>query len=98
MTVMSLRLSDRELRMIQGVSRAEAKERSAVVRELLAEGWQFHLLQQYRRRQLSLGRLAKALNQSLSETIELLSEFGQPAPIGYEEYLQGQQTAAKLFR
>ncbi len=96
MTVMSLRLTDRELRMIQGLSRAESKERSKVVRELLEEGWMFHMLRLYREGKLSLGRLAKYLNRSLSETIDLLSEFGQPAPIDYEDYLKGRKTAAGL--
>lgn len=96
MTVMSLRLTDRELRMIQGLSRAESKERSKVVRELLEEGWMFHMLRLYREGTLSLGRLAKRLNRSLSETIDLLSEFGQPAPIDYEDYLKGRKTATGL--
>ena len=96
MTVMSLRLSDRELRIIQSLSKTESKERSKVVRELLEEGWVFHMLRRYREGKLSLGHLAKTLRRSLSETIDLLSEFGQPAPIDYEEYLAGRKTAARL--
>ena len=97
MTVMSLRLSDREFQMIQNLSRASGRERSAVARELLEEGWVFHMLQLYREGKLSLGRLAKSLGKSLSETIDFLSEFGQTAPIDYEDYLQGRKTAAKLL-
>ena len=96
MTVMSLRLTDRELHMIQNLSKMESKERSKVVRELLEEGWIFHMLRQYREGKLSLGRLAKTLKKYLSETIDLLSEFGQPAPIDYEDYLQGRKTAAAV--
>ena len=96
MTVMSLRLSDRELRMIQNLSKTESKERSKMVRELLEEGWMFHMFRRYREGKLSLGRLARTLGKSLSETIDLLSEFGQPAPIDYEDYLQGRKAAAAL--
>lgn len=96
MTVMSLRLSDRELRMIQSLSKAESKERSKVVRELLEEGWLFHMLRRYRDGKLSLGRLAKTLRKSLGETIDLLSDFGQPAPIDYEDYLRGLKIAETL--
>ncbi len=96
MTVMSLRLSDRELRMIRNLSKTESKERSKVVRELLEEGWMFHMFRRYKEGKLSLGRLSKTLGKSLSETIELLSEFGQPAPIDYEDYLRGHKTAAAL--
>ena len=97
MTVMSLRLSDRELQMIREVSRSESKERSQVVRELLAEGWMFHMFRLYREGKLSLGRLTKALGKSMSETIDLLSEFGQTASIDYEDYLQGFKALKKLW-
>ena len=97
MTVVSLRLSERELRMIRQLSRAESKERSQMVRQLLEEGRTFHLLRLYREGQLSLGRFAKQLGQSLGETLDLLGEFGQTAPIDYGEYLEGRKTAARLF-
>ncbi|MBI3330823.1 MAG: hypothetical protein HYZ96_01775 [Candidatus Omnitrophica bacterium] len=97
MTVMSLRLSERELRMIRQLSRAESKERSQVVRQLLEEGHMFHLLRLYREGKLSLGRFAKQLGKSLGETLDILSEFGQTAPIDYEDYLEGQKTASQLF-
>ncbi|OGX39763.1 MAG: hypothetical protein A3C53_05335 [Omnitrophica WOR_2 bacterium RIFCSPHIGHO2_02_FULL_68_15] len=97
MTVMSLRLSDRELRLIQQLSRAESKERSQMVRELLEEGRVFHLLRLYREGALSLGRLAAQLSKSLGETLDLLSEFGQTAPVDYGDYLQGRKTAGRLF-
>lgn len=96
MTVMSLRLSDREYRMIQDLSRALGKERSVVARELLEGGWLFHMLRLYREGKLSLGKLAKSMGKSLSETIDFLSEFGQPAPIDYDDYLQGRETADRL--
>ena len=98
MTVMSLRLSDREMRMIRELSRSETKERSKVVRELLEEGWMFHMFRQYRDGKLSLGRLSRSLGRSLSETIDVLAEFGQTAPIEYEDYLQGKKAAESLFK
>lgn len=97
MTVVSLRLSERELRMIRQLSHVESKERSQMVRELLGEGWTFHLLRLYREGKLSLGRLARQLGKSLGETLDLLGEFGQTAPIDYGDYLEGRKTAARLF-
>ncbi len=97
MTVMSLRLSDHELKKIRDLSRSEAKERSQVVRELLAEGWMFHMFRFYRDGKISLGRLAKSLGKTISETIDLLAEFGQTAPIDYEDYLRSEKTAKELF-
>ena len=68
-----------------------------MVRELLEEGRVFHLLRLYRQGLLSLGRLAKQLGKSLGETLDLLGEFGQTAPIDYGDYLEGRKTAARLF-
>ena len=97
MTVMSLRLGDRAMKIIREISRREERDRSTVVRELIEEGWMLHLLRLYRERKISLGGLSRSLDRSLSETLDLLSEFGQTAPIEYEDYLQGQKTAAKLI-
>ena len=97
MTVVSLRLSERELRMIRQLSQAESKERSQMVRQLLEEGHMFHLLRLYREGKLSLGRFAKQLGKSLGETLDLLGEFGQTAPMDYGDYLEGRKTAARLF-
>jgi predicted HTH domain antitoxin len=97
MTVMSLRLGDRAMKIIREMSRMEERDRSAVVRELIEEGWLLHLFRLYREKKVSLGGLSKSLGRSLSETLDLLSEFGQTAPIEYEDYLQGQKTAAKLI-
>lgn len=83
--------------MIRQLGQAESKERSQMVRELLEEGRMFHLFRLYRSGKLSLGRLAKQLNKSVGEALDLLTEFGQTAPIDYGDYLEGQKAAAKLF-
>ena len=54
------------------------------------------MFRRYREGKLSLGHLSRTLGKSLSETIDLLSEFGQPAPIDYEDYFRGHKTAAVL--
>lgn len=91
MTVMSLRLRERELRMIQQLSQTESKERSQMVRKLLEEGRTFHLFRLYRDGKLSFGRLARQLNKSLGETLDLLAEFGQTVSIDYGDYLEGKK-------
>jgi predicted HTH domain antitoxin len=61
------------------------------------QGWLLHLLRLYREKKISLGGLSKSLGRSLSETLDLLSEFGQTAPIEYEDYLKGGKTASGLI-
>ncbi len=89
MGVISLRLENSELKRIDDLSSEENKGRSTVARELIQQGWQFRMLKQYRDGKLSLTSLAKNLDISVSETIDMLAEFGIEAPVEYEDYLKG---------
>lgn len=46
-------------------------------------------LNRFKEGKLSLGGLAKKLDISISETIDLLAELGIEAPIEFEDYLKG---------
>jgi len=46
---------------------------------------------------LALGTVAKSLNCSLSEALDLLAEFGVRAPIDYDDYLAGYRSLKKVF-
>lgn len=89
MSVISLRLKDRDLERIDELSRLEHKDRSTTARELLEYGWEFLMLRYYKEGKLSLEGLAKKLNMSISETIDQLAELGIEAPIEFEDYLKG---------
>ncbi len=89
MRVISVRLENSELKRIDQLSNQEHKGRSAVARELIQQGWQFRMLKQYRDGKLSLGGLAKSLDLTVGETIDLLAELGIESPIEHEDYLKG---------
>jgi hypothetical protein len=95
MGVISLRLENSELKRIDDVSSEEHKGRSAVARELIQQGWQFRMLKQYRDGKLSLGGLAKSLDLTVGDTIDMLAELGIESPIEYEDYLKGFEVLAK---
>lgn len=94
MGVISVRLKNSELKHIDDLSSREHKDRSSVARELMQHGWHFLMLKQYREGRLSLAGLAKKLELSLSEAIDLLADFGIEAPIEYEDYLKGFEVLA----
>ena len=98
MSVMSVRLTNEDVKRLQAVAEQEHKERSAVVRELLREGLKYKMLLTYREGAVSLSQVSRTLGLSLSETIDLLASFGIPAPISYDDYLQGMATARKAIR
>jgi predicted HTH domain antitoxin len=89
MSVISLRLKDRELKRINELSRMAHKDKSTIARELIEYGWEFLMIKLYREGKMSLGTLSSKLELSVSETIDLLAEFGVESPIDYEDYLKG---------
>jgi hypothetical protein len=89
MSVISLRLKDREIKRISELSKMEHKDKSTIARELIEYGWEFLMLKLYREGKLSLSALAEKLELSVSEAIDLLAEFGIESPIDYNDYLKG---------
>ncbi|MBI4524637.1 MAG: hypothetical protein HY695_12585 [Deltaproteobacteria bacterium] len=98
MPVMSVRLSERELKILKTLAEEEDKERSSVARELLMDGLKYKMLLAYKEGKVSLARLSKTLGMSLSEAVDFLSLFGIHSPISYDDYLQGIETARKAVR
>jgi predicted HTH domain antitoxin len=89
MGVISLRLKDRDLERLDELSRALHKDKSTMARELLEYGWDFLMLKYYKEGKLSLAGLAKKLDVSISEALDLLKERGIEAPMGFDDYLKG---------
>lgn len=89
MNVLSIRLGEEELRQIRVLAREEHADQSQAARELIREGWRFHLLCMYKEGKLSLGSLAEELKMPLSAAIDFLGKLGVEAPLEYEDYLQG---------
>jgi len=89
MNVMSLRLEKREMELIEEMAKKEGKDKSTITRQLIGYGLTYLMLRLYREGRLSLEKVAKELDLSVSETIDLLSEFGIKAPIDYDDYLKG---------
>jgi hypothetical protein len=98
MAVLSIRLSPKELQHIKEIARAEKKKRGEAARSLLSYGWLFFNLKEYKEGKISLEFLAKELGMPLSETIDLLSEYGVRSPLRYDHYLEGLETLSRRRR
>ncbi len=95
MGVISLRLKDRDFKRLGELSKMVQKDKSTVARELIEYGWEFFMIKLYRGGKLSLSTLSEKLVLSVSETIDLLSEFGIESPIEYDDYLKGLEVFKK---
>lgn len=89
MGVISLRLKDRDMERLEELSRKERKDKSSIARELIEYGWDFLMVRYYKEGKLSLEGLAKKLDISVSEAIDLLAELGVESPIDFDDYLKG---------
>jgi len=92
MTVISLRLKDKDYQRLDDLARRAGRDKSAVARDLLDQGLRFVAIKRYRQGKLSLGSLAAELELSLGEAIDLLAEFGVESPLEFTDYLDGLKT------
>lgn len=95
--VITLRLREKELGFIEELSKKEKGDRSYAARKLIDYGWRYFTLKNYKDGKISIGKAAKELELTITETIELLAELGIKSPISYEDYLEGMKTAKELF-
>jgi len=98
MPVMSVRLTEQELKRLKALAAEEEREQSSVARELLMDGLKYKMLLSYKDGKVSLAKLGKMLGMTLSEVVDLLSSFGLQSPISYDDYLQGVEAARKAIR
>ena len=98
MTVLSLRLSEKELQHIKEIARKEKMKKGDAARSLLSYGWIFFNLNRYKEGRMSLEALSRELGLSLSETMDLLVEYGIPSSVKYGDYLEGLETLKHLNR
>ena len=96
--VVTLRLKERELGFIEVLSKKENEDRSSAARKLIDYGWMYFILKNYKDGKLSIGKAAKELNLTITETIELLADLGIKSPISYEDYLEGHGNLKGAFK
>lgn len=89
MNVMSLRLSAEERKHILKWAKQGKTDKSQAARELLEYGWKFALLESYRQKKMSLGRLAEELSVSILEAMDLLAQHGIQSYVDYGDTLEG---------
>lgn len=95
--IITLRLKEKELGFIKELSSQENGDRSYAARKLIDYGWIYFILKNYREGKMSIGKAARELNLTITETIELLADLGIKSPITYEDYLEGQKLAEELL-
>ncbi|MEA2075231.1 MAG: UPF0175 family protein [Euryarchaeota archaeon] len=86
---MSIGIEGKDYILIEELSKIEGEEKSKVLKELMELGRMMFALRRYEEGKYSLGKAAEIAGMSLSEFMDLLSEFGIKSRISYEDYLEG---------
>ncbi len=75
-TVVTLRLSKRNLRKVEAVRQLENEDRSTLFKEFIEDGLKERVVRLYEKGKISSGRGAEILDISLREFLELLERKG----------------------
>jgi len=94
---LSIRIDEEDYNFVKKIAKEHQEEISKSVRELVNLGRLMFALDQYKKSKISIGKAAEVAGVSISEMMNMLSEFGIPSNVTYEDYLEGLETARKLW-
>jgi len=90
-TVVTVRISSRDLKRVEAVRVLENVDRSTLIKEFIGDGLRRRAIRLYQRGKLTAGRAAEILEISLREFLEMLEREGVPVDWDSEsikEYLK----------
>jgi len=90
-TVVTVRISGRDLKRVEAVRVLEKVDRSTLIKEFIGDGLRRRAIRLYQRGKLTAGRAAEILEISLREFLEMLEREGVPVDWDSEsikEYLK----------
>jgi len=86
-----------EYNLIEELCKMEGKKATNVLRELIGLGRTMLAVKRYQEGKVSLGKAAKIAGITLSEFMDMLSEFGIRSRVSYEDYLEGFENLRKIW-
>ena len=95
--VMTVRLPEEDVQLINQFATAYKKDKSTAVRELVEMGRLYFALQQYIKAKISLGKAAEISGVTISEIMDLMIELGIKNKLEINDYLESVKTAKKIF-
>ena len=93
----SISVDEKEYNFIEELCRMEGKKATNMLRELIGLGRTMLAVKRYQEEKVSLGKAAKIAGITLSEFMDMLSEFGIRSRVSYEDYLEGFENLRKIW-
>ncbi len=85
---LSIRVDVDDYSFLRRLAAAEKEDISRTVRDLVGRGRVMLAVEQYRTGKASLGKAAEIADLSISEMMDVLMQFGVPADLELDDYLQ----------
>lgn len=79
-------------------SREEHIDKISVLKQMIREGAELYLVNQYSNGRISKGKLAELLNMDMYEVNELLERYHVKASISYEKFTKGIEMVEKAVK
>ena len=93
----SISVNKEEYNFIEELCKMEGKRATNMLRELIGLGRTMLAVKRYQEGKVSLGKAAKIAGITLSEFMDMLSEFGVESRVSYEDYLEGFENLRKIW-
>jgi len=86
---MSIRIDKKKYDFVKNLAKEEKGDLSSAVRDLIDRGRVHLAIEEYKKGNTSLGRASKLAGLSISEMIDILSEYGVKSTLDEEDYRNG---------
>src|SRR3989338_11460768 len=90
--IMSVRLPEEDINLIDYFAKTNNKDKSTAVRELVEMGAVYFAIMQYSQGKISLGKAAGIADLTISEMMDLLANFGIKNKLEVIDYLDSKKT------
>ena|SRR3989338_3911954 len=94
---LSVRMDQENYEFVRRIAKENKEDISKAVREMVDLGRLMFAIENYKKGKASIGRAAELAGVSISEMIELLSEFGVESNLEYDDYLKGLENLRNVW-
>lgn len=94
---MSIRIDKEDYEFVKKLAKEEKDDLSGAVRDLIDRGRVQLAIEEYKKGGASLGRAARLAGVSISEMMDILSEYGVKSNLDEEDYRMGLENLEKVY-
>ena len=91
-------IADNDQKFLFSLAKEESKDVSKKVRQLVEPGRVMLAINKYKKSEASIEKAARIAEVSISEMMDILSEYGVDSNIEYEDYLKGLKSLKKIWQ